>query len=200
MFADDINLFFSDNCYNQLFRVANEELTHVDHWLTANKLSLNISKTNYIVFRILNSKLPSNLPSLKLRRPNNILKRVSNVTFLGIAVHEYLSWKPHMEVGLLLQKIRLTTSVVNKIKSLLNKQILFTLYNSLIKSHIQYCILIWCNEIRQWCKDRGGGGGGASSQLFFQTPLSPYLNYAMSLYHHKNTKNFATYLKKPLFK
>ena len=63
MFADDTNLFFSGNCYNQLFRVANEELTNVDHWLTANKLSLNISKTNYIVFRTLNSKLPSNLPS-----------------------------------------------------------------------------------------------------------------------------------------
>ena len=83
------------------------------------------------MFRTLNSKLPRNLPSLKLR--NNILKRVSNVRFLGIILHEHLSWKPHMEV--LLQKIRLTTSVVNKIKSLLNKQILFTLYNSLIKSH-----------------------------------------------------------------
>ena len=102
---------------------------------------LNFSKTNYIVFRTLNSKLPSNLPSLKLR--NNILKRVSNVRFLGIVVHEHLLWKPHMEVSL--QKIRLTTSVVNKIDSLLNKQILFTLYNALIKSHIQYCILIWCN-------------------------------------------------------
>ena len=89
------------------------------------------------MFRTLNSKLPRNLPSLKLR--NNILKRVSNVKFLGIILHEHLSWKPHMEV--LLQKIRLTTSVVNKIKSLL-KQILFTLDNSLIKSHIQYCILI----------------------------------------------------------
>ena len=141
MFADDTNLFFSDNCYNQLFRVVNKELTDVDHWLMANKLSLNISKTNYIVFRTLNSKLPRNLPSLKLR--NNILKRVSNVRFLGTILYEHLSWKPHMEV--LLQKIRLTTSVVNKIKSLLNKQILFTLYNSLIKSHIQYCILIWCN-------------------------------------------------------
>ena len=141
IFTDETNLFFGDNCYNQLFRVGNEELTNVDHWLTANKLSLNISKINYIVFRTLNSKLPSNLPSLKLR--NNILKRVCNVRFLNIAAHEHLSWKPHMEV--LLHKTRLTTSVVNKIKSVLNKQILFTLYNSLIKSHIQYCILIWCN-------------------------------------------------------
>ena len=36
----------SPDSYNQLFRVANEELTNVDQWLTANKLSLNISKTN----------------------------------------------------------------------------------------------------------------------------------------------------------
>ena len=68
------------------------------------------------MFRTLNSKLPSNLPSVKLR--NNILKRVSNVRFLGIVVHEHLSWKPQMEV--LLQKIRLTNSVVNKIKNLLS--------------------------------------------------------------------------------
>ena len=46
MFADDINLFFSDNCYYQLFRITNEEVTNVENWLTANKLSLNISKTN----------------------------------------------------------------------------------------------------------------------------------------------------------
>ena len=88
-----LTYFFSDNCCNKLFRVANEELTNVDYWLTANKLSLNISKANYILCSrpTLNSKLPSNLPSLKLR--NNILKRVSNLRFLGIVVHEHLSRK-----------------------------------------------------------------------------------------------------------
>ena len=56
--------------------MANEDLANVDHWLATNRLSLNISKTNYTVFRTRNSKLRSNLPSLKLR--NNLLKRVSN--------------------------------------------------------------------------------------------------------------------------
>ena len=49
MFADDTNLFFSENCYERVFQVANAELKSVDNWLTANKLSLNINKTNYIV-------------------------------------------------------------------------------------------------------------------------------------------------------
>ena len=59
------------------------------------------------MLRTLNSELPSNLSSLKLRK--NILKRVSNVRFLGIVefvVDEHPLWKPHMEVGLLLRKIR----------------------------------------------------------------------------------------------
>ena len=57
MFADDTNLFFCKSSYEKVFQVANEELKSIDNWLTANKLSLNINKTNYIVFRTPNSKL-----------------------------------------------------------------------------------------------------------------------------------------------
>ena len=55
MFADDTNLFFSEISYEKAFQVANEELKSIDNWLTANKLSLNINKTNYIVLRTPNS-------------------------------------------------------------------------------------------------------------------------------------------------
>ena len=47
MFPDDTNLFFSESSYEKVFQVANEELISIDNWLTANKLSLNINKTNY---------------------------------------------------------------------------------------------------------------------------------------------------------
>ena len=40
-----------------------------------------------------------------------------------------------------------------------------------------------------------GGGGGLNCNFFFQTPMSPYLNYAMTLYHHKTTKNLLYTLK-----
>ena len=38
LFADYTNLFFSENCYEIAFQVANAELKSVDNWLTANKL------------------------------------------------------------------------------------------------------------------------------------------------------------------
>ena len=50
LFADDSNLFF---CYKSLVfleKIINTELTHVETWLNTNKLSLNISKSNFVLF------------------------------------------------------------------------------------------------------------------------------------------------------
>ena len=123
-----------------MFQVANTELKSVDTWLTANKLSLNIDKTNYIVFRTPRSKL-SVQHTLQLRKKD--IKRVASLKFLSIIVHEHLSWKPHMEA--LLKKIRITCSVVNKIRNHLSQRFFLLLYISMIKSHLQYCIMTWCN-------------------------------------------------------
>ena len=45
----------------------------------------------------------------------------------------------------LLSKIRITCSIVHKIRNHLSQRILLLLYNSMIKSHLQYCIMTWCN-------------------------------------------------------
>ena len=45
----------------------------------------------------------------------------------------------------LLKKIQITCSIVNKVRNHLSQRILLLLYNSMIKSHLQYCIVTWCN-------------------------------------------------------
>ena len=45
----------------------------------------------------------------------------------------------------LLKKIRITCSVVNKVRNHLSQRILLLLYNSMIKSHLQYCVMTWCD-------------------------------------------------------
>ena len=51
LFADDTSLFYSHKDPNQLIRVMNCELSKISEWLKVNKLSLNVAKTNYILFR-----------------------------------------------------------------------------------------------------------------------------------------------------
>ena len=50
LFADDTSIFYSHNDPDELARVINEELEYIDLWMKVNKLSVNINKTNYILF------------------------------------------------------------------------------------------------------------------------------------------------------
>ena len=51
LFADDTNLFISHNDPVYLINTLNRELDKLSTWFTANRLSLNLSKTNFIVFK-----------------------------------------------------------------------------------------------------------------------------------------------------
>ena len=50
IFADDTNLFYSNSSLVELESIVNYNLRMVSDWLMANKVSLNISKTNFIIF------------------------------------------------------------------------------------------------------------------------------------------------------
>ena len=51
LFADDTNILYADKHLHLLESVANTELTKVYEWLTANRLTLTIKKSNYVIFR-----------------------------------------------------------------------------------------------------------------------------------------------------
>ena len=60
MYADDTNVFLKNNCYEKLYKIANQELIHIDNWLLPNQLILNTDKTHYMIFCTPKTKLPSN--------------------------------------------------------------------------------------------------------------------------------------------
>ena len=57
LFADDTNLFLNHHDVMTLYKIMNQELKKVTAWLTANKSSLNINKTNFIIFKSNRKKL-----------------------------------------------------------------------------------------------------------------------------------------------
>ena len=51
IFADDTNIYLEDSNLNTLEKTMNKELKKLyDEWLCINRLSLNISKTNFVIF------------------------------------------------------------------------------------------------------------------------------------------------------
>ena len=92
LFTDDTNILYSDaNVNKNLNNVVNNELDKLSTWLIINKLSLNVSKTNYILFG--NRKVHSDL-DIKIH--NDKITRVSETKFLGVLIDEKLNWKRHV--------------------------------------------------------------------------------------------------------
>ena len=64
LFADDTTILFSSKDLKTLFDTINKELISLSVWFRVNKLSVNISKTNYILFK--SCKVTSSHPDLLL--------------------------------------------------------------------------------------------------------------------------------------
>src|SRR6218665_1192807 len=51
LLADDTSSFIIGLNYVDLFQIMNEELSKLSMWFQVNKLSLNITKSNYMIFK-----------------------------------------------------------------------------------------------------------------------------------------------------
>ena len=100
LLTDDTNILYSDNCLKTLNESLQNEMNKIANWLNVNKLSLNSTKTKYIVLRSRNKKSKHDL-KISINEEN--IKQVKTITFLGIVIDEFLTWRDH--IGLISKKI-----------------------------------------------------------------------------------------------
>ena len=145
LFADDTSLHSSGKNLNQLILNIEHELEILKTWFDINKLSLNISKTNYMIFG--NRQIPE---QIKLKINNTEINQVKHTKFLGITIDHALDWKEHVKNTK--AKISKTIAILYKVKDVVNSKSLLTLYHSLIFPYINYCIEIWGNTYKETTK------------------------------------------------
>ena len=139
-FADDTTITFGAKNNNSLFQKGNEELENIDHWIIANKLSLNVKKTKYNLFSSRTTKTLSKELFLTIRK--NQIERFTSDRLLGVIFNDRLTWKDHM--AMLISKLKPSLYAVMRVKPFLTQEALLTLLHSLILCHIRYCITTWC--------------------------------------------------------
>ena len=122
LFADDKNLFCSDNNIRTLFVTANQRLSQINDWFLANKLSLNVGKTKYMLFHKFKDQenIPSKLSSLQLK--GNIIERENSLKFFGVILDEHLTCKKHIQ--LIEDKVSKNVGVLYKTSKLINPKCL----------------------------------------------------------------------------
>jgi len=142
IFADDTNLFASAKNLTSLADIVNQELVKVKVWCDTNKLSINTSKTNYMIVKSarkrdgqINIKIPTDYNSeISIERKNCI-------KYLGVMIDDSISWKQH--ISFVCSRISRNTGIIAKLRHFLSVNQLKQIYYNLIYPYLSYAIMAW---------------------------------------------------------
>jgi ribonuclease HI len=139
IFADDCTIWRSGTNLEHITTHLQDDLNKINKWCTKWGFKLNNDKTIGIVFT---NKTKLNIPSLFIN--NKKIKFESKVKFLGVVFDHHLTWKPHI-----LEICDKSAKRLNLMRSLTgnnwgsSRQILLTVYKSLIRSIIDYGAIVY---------------------------------------------------------
>ena len=139
MYADDTSLTLASTDIDHINYCLNYDLSNVYEWLAANKLTINVTKTEFM-FIASRQKLSqfTESPSLTI----NALE-VTSAKSLGVNVDQNINWECNIEN--ISKKIACAISAIKRIRHLTPFNVLIKVYNSLIQPHFDYCNVVCGN-------------------------------------------------------
>ena len=143
LFADDSNLFYSHKNLHSLEEKLNNELISINEWLRANKLSLNVEKSNFVIFHPRQKKI--HFP-VNLKICNKYLEEKKYIKYLGVFIDCNLTWKFHIHE--ITKKIARNIGILSKLRHFISCNLLIQIYYALIFPFITYGIIIWGNTYK----------------------------------------------------
>ena len=137
LFADDTSTLLTSKNIQEIENIYKKELSAVAEWLNANKLTLNVKKSNLILFR--NNKKPAE--NLKIKIKGGQIEEKEFTKYLGLLIDNKLTWNYHIKHANL--KISKGTGILTKLRRYLSKEILRTLFYASVQPHLDYGLLVW---------------------------------------------------------
>ena len=137
LFADDTFLCAQNEDLAILEKESNEEIEKVYQWLASNKLTLNITKSKFML--VTNKRSISH--DFRISINDTSLEQCDKYKYLGVILDKKLSWKPHVEY--ISTKISKACGALAKIRHYLDTNVLVEIYHALIHTYVRYGILAW---------------------------------------------------------
>ena len=136
-FADDTSLIFIHRNLVYLNYLVESQLAAIQDWFYANRLTLNVEKSSYLLFS--NSKTAKNRFNVNLN--GTTLPRVNQAKLLGTWIDDKLTWDYH--VTTLLNKLQCGIGMLRRSKNFLTVRAKKLLYFGQIQSNLNYCLVLW---------------------------------------------------------
>ena len=145
MCADHTYLTYSYSNIHSIQSSLNEDLLNINRGLIANKLKLNMTKTEFGLTG--SRKKLNNLPSLPSLNINNVpIKHSQCSKSLGVLIDENLTWENHVDA--LSKKIAPCIGAIKRINHCLLPTALHDVCYGLFQPHFEYCSMVWGSDSR----------------------------------------------------
>ena len=140
LFADDTQIATASDDINEIVESLSDDLSNIANWLSASKLTLNKSKTEYML--IGSKKRLSQLISDQTINVGDFnIKRVKKTKSLGLCIDESLSW--NAQIDHITTKVTSALASLRQVRDTVDFPTLIVIYKSLIQPYFDYCAQIW---------------------------------------------------------
>ena len=191
MYADDTSITYAGKDLNEIDDYLNNDLKSVNTWLSSNKLTLNLTKTEFLIITSRQRRVYlSDNPSLTIN--NFPIEQVSSTKSLGVIIDENLSWNTHIKT--VCKKISSTLGLIKRIRDFVPFYTLLNIFNGLVKPQFDYCSLVWdcCStglaEKLQKLQNR-------AARILLSAPYDSSATDLFSRLHWKNLRNQRLFAK-----
>ena len=168
-FADDTNLLYSNSSLKLVNKYINHDLKLLVHWLRANRISLNVSKTEIVLFRPKNKKINK---KLNYRLSGEKIIPTTHTRYLGIIIDQHFTWDQHLKM--LKKKFSRANGLLAKARYYLYPNLLRTRYFAIFESHLRYGCQIWGQQRNQHITDVNDLHRKALRIINFKGKYSPW--------------------------
>lgn len=148
LYAGDSSILCTGESNEELITNMQQDLRGIQEWMECNKLSITLTKINYMIYR---KRSDVQTENLKLHLEGITLERVPSKNFLGLQICDDLSWYEH--TNHITKEIEESIDYLKLLSNVLNESAKRHVFIRLVESPLNYMNVIWCNVGDESFKD-----------------------------------------------
>ncbi|XP_022803109.1 uncharacterized protein LOC111340515 [Stylophora pistillata] len=160
----------------QLELVLTPELNNLSCWLKANKLSLNVAKTELIIIGS-RQRLSAQCDDLEIRIDDQIIKRVGKTKSLGVITAAQLTLGNHVEE--IYKKVSSGIGALKRVRPFISKETAIQIYDALIIPHFDSSSPVW-DCLSGYLNDKLQKLQNRAARIITKSPFDTNSNHLLS--------------------
>lgn len=146
LYADDAVLSYSGENIAEIYADMQHDLNLLCNWLLNNQLTINATKTKFIIFH--SHKMEQQTTSLKLFVDGGEIERVTEIKYLGLIIRDDLKWNTHIDH--IIRKTSGLVGALRRLNSCVPADLLKMIYYAHVHSYFSYLSPIWGNAAQEY--------------------------------------------------